>query len=338
MDDSKIAMNTPLPFLSSIMPFSGLLLLESRYYLNNGKQDKAIENIFMARKFGDILALAENKLMILLVLKTAIRNWTNRSLNDFINTISDKKQLLKTLDNLDNQKRFNIKEYFLAESDRMAKFSIRDTKKVIEQNKIDIDADAKEELLKKHEINAEMSKAVRRRAKRYLPQIEAIDNSNDYKEIKKTYDKILSDLELTLSKEIKITYKFIKARDAEGKMDVVYNTLSTLHFSMIIPPFKRIHTSFFANNAYDDLLKVKILLKIYKSANGKYPSSLQELRKSTKRKIPKDFFSGKDFKYKLVSNDEYLLWSIGPDMNNDSAKEKYNYKDETGDIFFRENK
>jgi hypothetical protein len=78
----------------------------------------------------------------------------------------------------------------------------------------------------------------------------------------------------------------------------------------------------------------------YRINNGKYPENLAAIRQSYLGALPADPFnpSGGTFQYRLWNDggvQTYVLWSYGPDRDNDNANPRYdpaNGKKSNGDI------
>ena len=91
----------------------------------------------------------------------------------------------------------------------------------------------------------------------------------------------------------------------------------------IAPDVVSIRVMFLANEAGDALLRVALGLQIYRSRNGHYPVNLSDLVVAKiLSAVPEDPFAmpGNELRYQLLPTGTYLLYSIGPDSQDDSGK------------------
>ncbi len=70
-----------------------------------------------------------------------------------------------------------------------------------------------------------------------------------------------------------------------------------------------------------DLSIVALALAAYKAEKGKYPEKLQDLSPDYLKTLPKDFYSGKDFLYKLKGSG-FVVYSVGEDGKDDGGVEE----------------
>ena len=78
------------------------------------------------------------------------------------------------------------------------------------------------------------------------------------------------------------------------------------------------------HQAYIDICRTGLALKLYKAKNGTYTEKLEGLAPQFLNEIPIDPFSGEKLIYKK-SDKGFILYSLGPNMKDDGgidAKEK----------------
>lgn len=68
-----------------------------------------------------------------------------------------------------------------------------------------------------------------------------------------------------------------------------------------------------------NLLLLKLALQTYRTEKGVYPPNLAALKNGTLKRIPTDDFGGGKPYFYTLKNDEYRLWSVGPDATNDGG-------------------
>ena len=63
-------------------------------------------------------------------------------------------------------------------------------------------------------------------------------------------------------------------------------------------------------------------IELYKQKVGRYPATLDDVRKAMAWEIEPDPFSGEDLIYRPIGT-AYLLYSIGPDLKDDGGQPMY---------------
>jgi hypothetical protein len=103
---------------------------------------------------------------------------------------------------------------------------------------------------------------------------------------------------------------------------------------MLIPVFDRSFASRDRAIAQLRLAEVALLLKAHRAESGRYPESLAELGESAGRELPADPFSGKPLVYER-EGDGFLLYSLGPNLEDDGGVAAERRVLEEGDIVMR---
>jgi hypothetical protein len=86
--------------------------------------------------------------------------------------------------------------------------------------------------------------------------------------------------------------------------------------------------------------KIKDALLQYRTQKGKLPESLSQLVPDYLEELPLDLFNSENAPYKYVKNDsgDFLIYSFGPDSDDDLGEIEYESKTRTvsnGDIIVR---
>ncbi|MBC8138606.1 MAG: hypothetical protein H8F28_22225 [Fibrella sp.] len=91
----------------------------------------------------------------------------------------------------------------------------------------------------------------------------------------------------------------------------------------LVPVYTDARAKFVGNEAGDALLRTALALRIYRLRTGAYPANLPILvTAKILPAVPDDPFAlpGKPLRYRLLSSEKYLLYSIGPDSVDDKGK------------------
>jgi hypothetical protein len=86
---------------------------------------------------------------------------------------------------------------------------------------------------------------------------------------------------------------------------------------IVLPVFPAASTKALAAEAGRHLLRTAIGLELHRQDHGRYPRTLDELRKSG-WDVPTDLFSGNDFVYR-PAGDHFTLYSVGPNLRDDGG-------------------
>ena len=89
--------------------------------------------------------------------------------------------------------------------------------------------------------------------------------------------------------------------------------------SMVLPALERASLAAARNQAWLDVCKIGLALKIYRGKNGHYPDSLDELKPGTLPEIPLDTFTGKGLIYRKTTN-SVIIYSVGENRKDDSGQ------------------
>lgn len=107
-----------------------------------------------------------------------------------------------------------------------------------------------------------------------------------------------------------------KSRDYveyQGRHISAFNNLAC----QLIPGLDNAGRKFAFAQASADLARVAIALERYRLANGIYPSSLAALEPKFQNLLPHDVIGGQPFHYRLNSNHQFILYSIGWNQTDD---------------------
>jgi hypothetical protein len=92
---------------------------------------------------------------------------------------------------------------------------------------------------------------------------------------------------------------------------------------ILLPLFAQACYKQYATVALDRLLETQLALRAYELDHGRYPDSLAQLAPKYLPSVPQDpFTDGLPLKCHL-NDDGYLLYSVGPDVNDDGGKPMY---------------
>lgn len=97
---------------------------------------------------------------------------------------------------------------------------------------------------------------------------------------------------------------------------------------MLLPALGKVQEMMARHQADVDVCRVGLALKVYKERNGTYPEELDKLTPHLLREIPLDPFTGKDLIYSK-SKDGFLLYSFGPNMEDDGGMPRFRGKAKT---------
>jgi hypothetical protein len=89
---------------------------------------------------------------------------------------------------------------------------------------------------------------------------------------------------------------------------------------MLLPSLRKATERIYASRAEERLTELALGLELFRSEHGAYPASLSALQPVYLSEIPADNFSDAPFKYARTSRG-YLLYSVGPNMNDDGGKD-----------------
>ncbi|MFW6155752.1 MAG: hypothetical protein ACOC7J_00420 [Armatimonadota bacterium] len=105
---------------------------------------------------------------------------------------------------------------------------------------------------------------------------------------------------------------------------------------VLMPVFSRAPMNRDAAIARRDQFQIALALNLYRQEHEEYPRTLEPLAGTVDWPIPEDIFSGEPFGYRR-EGDGYLLWSVGPDLDDDGGhgyqEEGYSWED--SDIVWR---
>jgi hypothetical protein len=89
--------------------------------------------------------------------------------------------------------------------------------------------------------------------------------------------------------------------------------------AMLLPALSSAERRFAAAQVATDQVVVAAALERARLANGKYPEALMELTPRWLSRLPVDFISGEDFRYR-TDGDGYVLYSIGWNRQDDGGQ------------------
>ncbi|MFZ2146479.1 MAG: hypothetical protein WAV28_04590 [Sedimentisphaerales bacterium] len=111
-------------------------------------------------------------------------------------------------------------------------------------------------------------------------------------------------------------YTELKKLDEQPKKDIAENTAATIT-SIVAPAYQKIYNIEIRENTFSNALRTAIEVYITKAKAGQLPEELPA-------GLPKDLFSGKDFKYEKTK-DGFVLSCQGKDMDKDEIHQ-YEFK------------
>ena len=112
------------------------------------------------------------------------------------------------------------------------------------------------------------------------------------------------------------TYTELKKLDEQPKKDVAENTAATIT-SIVAPAYQKIYNIEIRENTFSNAVRAAVEVYITKVKTGQLPEELPA-------GLPKDLFSGKDFKYEKTT-DGFILRCRGKDLEKDETY-KYEFK------------
>jgi hypothetical protein len=140
---------------------------------------------------------------------------------------------------------------------------------------------------------------------------EFIEGNKQY--LKKLY---LEDVPAAFELNYEQAYKKFIEIEQKTKDDLPTNPDATLE-ALVDPPYKNIYSKITVNNNFTNALRVAIEIYLQKAKSGRLPDKLPV-------GLPKDLFSGKDFKYEKT-NDGFILKCQGKDIERNKTNE-YEFK------------
>jgi len=111
-------------------------------------------------------------------------------------------------------------------------------------------------------------------------------------------------------------YTELKKLDEQPKKDVAENTAATIT-SIVAPAYQKIYNIEIRENTFSNAVRAAVEIYIQKTKTGQLPEELPA-------GLPKDLFSGKDFKYEKTK-DGFILRCRGKDLEKDETYE-YEFK------------
>jgi hypothetical protein len=87
-----------------------------------------------------------------------------------------------------------------------------------------------------------------------------------------------------------------------------------------MPAFSRAFRNFTEAETLAQASRVAIACKIYRHKHGTYPPGLKDLAPEYIGEIPKDPFTGKDFVYRMIPEGGFVVYSVGPNGQDNGGK------------------
>jgi len=103
---------------------------------------------------------------------------------------------------------------------------------------------------------------------------------------------------------------------------------------MLVPAFERAEVRYIQNAADFSALRLGVALRLYRADHAAYPDTLDALAPDYLAVLPPDPFSGQGFHYRREA-DGWVLWSVGPDQDDDAGREGEARRGEDGDLVYR---
>jgi len=103
---------------------------------------------------------------------------------------------------------------------------------------------------------------------------------------------------------------------------------------MLLPALYRPQVAYVRGISSYHALRINVALRLYRAERGGYPDALASLVPQYLDELPVDPFSGKAFHYRR-EGDGWLLYSVGPDQDDDGGREAERDWREDGDLVYR---
>jgi len=88
----------------------------------------------------------------------------------------------------------------------------------------------------------------------------------------------------------------------------------------LTPAYDRLFVTYGRRQVEFDVLRIRVALTRFKLAKGAYPKDLAAVVPTYLDKLPTDALSGNPYGYRLEADGNFLLWSVGEDLNDDGGE------------------
>lgn len=99
------------------------------------------------------------------------------------------------------------------------------------------------------------------------------------------------------------------------------------------PTFFGIETRAYRSHTHNDLVRLALALDTVRQLTGRYPETLDACRPHLVGEFPLDLYTGENFRYRLLPDDDYLLYGVGENAIDDGGLLKR--KSDLGDWVWR---
>lgn len=348
--EETITFETPLPHLAKARHLARLLILEGRLNEYQGDYEKAMQNYLSVRKFAN--HIGEEKIIISKLVEIAINHIANYALIDYANHFEYIETNAYLLDRLreSRRNRIPISEAFGGEK-KACKNSIgsvfKDAFSAAKLDTTEFDPETLEQLKSKGITDhSRMVTEFNKMADQYFGELIEAAEGGDYsklKELEKRMEAIGEFNEEQFSAKIIEIFAIIKNKDkiddeAINSMERIYvlvgQKMSEVLLGMLYPAITKAVQHCDIEQVESSVVETKLALNIYRKENGNFPESLDDLVPDILNQKPIDPFNSLPLIYERI-DDGYLIYSIGPDLIDDSAKIEWKKGKEKGDIVYR---
>ena len=89
--------------------------------------------------------------------------------------------------------------------------------------------------------------------------------------------------------------------------------------SLVSPNFSNVQEKFARAQSHTDLARIACALERYRLAHGTFPETLDALTPQFMKKIPHDIMNGKPLNYRLTTEGQFILYSVGRNETDDGG-------------------
>lgn len=111
----------------------------------------------------------------------------------------------------------------------------------------------------------------------------------------------------------------VKKADAEIKAQTQHRTIFNIFERLMLPALSNASKRFAYGQSAVDLARTAIALERYRLAHGEYPASLEPLAPLLGDKVPHDVINGGPLLYRLASDGQFVLYSVGWNERDDGG-------------------
>ena len=321
--DYSVGLELKLPYIQNIRPVAWLVINDAKILAKHGQYEKALQRCLTIHKMARHVAKGQ---LISVLVGGSLVEMANNCIRDILSEmpldVTILEQLKTELAKI-NKEPFRLSESLKLEYvqiepeltiDRIQKLIdiFREPVTVLKSSNYTpkpLTEDEKKQREKQREKQRKIEEIINER----LSNIdeEFIEGNKQY--LKKLY---LEDVPAAFELNYEQAYKKIIEIEQRTKNDLMTNPDATLE-ALVNPPYKTIYSKITVNNNFTNALRAAIEIYIRKAETGQLPDELPV-------GLPKDLFSGKDFKYEKT-DEGFILRCQGKDIEKDKIHE-YEFK------------